>query len=235
VTKREDDLTVAIVDSLKSSPRSKHDVDLIVRWQIDVLRKVIKGATAFGERADNKRYGREIEALARELVQKLDVMPSGTHQALVASSTYSGLPTSAWPYPEDADWEAIQRYSEGLRAHLVALQAGAAAIKAHKVGYYHTIDKTKRFCAGSAFDLMIGLEAGVPTHGDPLRFIANSLFQIITPGDEDRDLRGQCDDILARWRKYPDRLQKHTKQLRHDFSQMIAEKSDSSVVSINGD
>jgi hypothetical protein len=221
--KKRDALIDVIVGNLKASPRSRHDVDLIVRAVIDDLNGVLKNALAgepsLGVQAVNKRYGREVEALTRSLLKKLYALPEGTLRALMSLSAYSGQSIPKWP--ENWDWEMIKRYSEVMRSHLVALQAGATTIRSEKIGYYHNVGYTKRFCAGAAFDLMTGLEAGTPTQGDPLLLIANTLFEIVT--GKERDLRGQCEDVLAHWRDNPDRLRENAERLRHDFTRMIAE------------
>jgi hypothetical protein len=221
-----------VVDSLGSSRYSRGEIDFIVRWQIDQLKSVLENAPSFGEQAVNREYAKAIGALAGKLQKKIEGAPEGTHMALLVFTAYppSHLQTTR---PEDLDYGAIERWGGMVAEVLRKLQAGCAEIANNRIGDYHTLDRPKHFCAAQAFDLMIGLEAGEPTNGDPLRFITNSLYEIVAPEEvrqwqrhhkeeEKPDLRAQCEKVLANWRSDPVHLQRHSEQLRQSFAGMIA-------------
>jgi hypothetical protein len=231
VNRPRDDLTALIVDSIKSSPYSRADVDVIVRSQVDILVAVLGNEPSFGRQAENKQHGGEIEQLARQLQRKFKAMPEGTLRALSVFSAYSGLPT---PRAENIDFAMVERFERLLRSALESLEAGAHAIKESKIGDYHTLDRTKHFCARTAFEILVGLKADEPTNGDPFRLIANSLFEIVAPDEvrdwqrrykERPDLRSQCEKVISNWRNDPDYLRRHSEHLRHCFAEMIAQKS----------
>jgi hypothetical protein len=130
------------------------------------------------------------------------------------------------------------RYGNVLLMALQDLQNGCAIILdsryKNKVGDYHTLDKTKLFCAAEAFNLMVGLDAGRPANGNPFQSITNSLFEIVAPAEakawrsdhkDPPDLRTQCARVLANWRKDPAYLRSHTEELKLAFAGMIAQKS----------
>ncbi len=224
-----------IVDSIKGSPRSWSEVDLIVRRQIEDLKSVLAAPPAWGKQADNKQYGDEIGKLVRTILKKLDGMPEGSLRALSAFSAYA---RETMPRAENLDLDRIELYERVLRSALEDLALGANAVKQYKIGDYHTLDRTKHFCAATAYEILIGLEAEEPTSGDPFRFIANSLFQIVAPDEvrawrrahkEDPDLRSQCEKVLSNWRSQPDLDRQHRAFLSNAFAGMIAQKTASSM------
>ena len=232
---KESALIESIVNNLKSGSHSQNDVGLIVRWQIDALRVVIARQPSFGMQAENKNYGSAIEPLVRNVLRKIKGMPEGTRRALLVFSAYSG---QQLPRPENLDFDLIARYERAVLSALEALQKGSATIKNNKIGGYHTLDRTKHFCAATGFELIVGLEAGEPTNGDPFRFITNSLFEIVVPEEvrewrrlykERPDLRSQCEKVLTNWRSDPAHKQLHSEGLRRGFAEMIAQKSASSM------
>lgn len=220
-----------VVDSLGSSRYSASEIELIVHWQIDQLKVVLENAPSFGEQAVNKQYARDIGKLAAKLQKKIEGAPAGTHLALLVFAAYppSHLQITG---PENLDYDAVERWGGMVAEVLRKLQAGCAEIADNRIGDYHTLDRSKHFCAAQAFELMIGLEAGEPTHGDPFRFITNSLYEIVAPEEvrqwhkdhngENPDLRAQCEKVLANWRSDPAGLQRHSEWLRRSFSGMIA-------------
>jgi hypothetical protein len=235
VTRSRDRHIDLIVDSIKSSPYSRSDIDRVVRSQVDVLAAVLSNEPSFGRQAENKNHGSEIEKLAHQLQRKFKAMPEGTLRALSVFSAYAGLPM---PPAEAVDFAMVERYELLLRSTLEALETGARAIKESKIGDYHTLDRTKHFCAATGFEILAGLKADEPTNGDPFRFIANSLFEIVAPDEvqdwhrrykERPDLRSQCEKVLSNWRKEPELLGRHSEHLRRNFAEMIAQKSASSM------
>jgi len=229
VTSREQ-LTAAVIDCLRMSCAHPRDaVATIVHYEINSLESVISDEPSFGRQSENKNYGKEIKGLTQKLLRKIEGAPIGTRRSLSVFSAYSGLQL---PRPEQLDWELIERYEETLRSSLQALREGASKMQEHRIGDYHTLDRTKHFCAANAFDLIVGLEAGEPTNGDPFRFISNTLYEIVAP-DESRkwrkdhegeppDLRSQCEKILGNWRRDPAHVQRHAERLKRSFAGMIA-------------
>jgi hypothetical protein len=232
---RRDELSAVIVDSIKSCPYSRRDVDRIVRSQVDVLIAVLANEPSFGRQAENKRHGGEIEQIARQLQRKFKGMPEGTLRALSVLSAYSGQPL---PPADKVDFAMVERYEVLLLSTLKALEAGAHAMRENKIGDYHTLDRKKHFCAATGFELLVGLKANRPTNGDPFRLITNSLFEIVAPDEvrdwqrrhkERPDLRAQCEKVLANWLSDPAHLDSHTERLRLEFAGMIGQKSSLSL------
>lgn len=234
MTTREE-LIASIVDNLKLSPHSRSDIAIIVTWQVDVLQAVIAGEPSFGRQAENNEYGSEIDPLVRRLKRKLAGMPDGTRRALLVFSAYAGQQI---PRPENLDFALIERYERAVMSALDALEAGCAVLTNNRIGDYHTLDRTKHFCAATGFDLMVGLQAGQPTNGDPFRIITNLLFEIVAPDEvhdwrrrykKDPDLRSHCEKVLSNWRNDQPYLKGHTDWLRSGFAEMIGQKSASSM------
>ena len=235
-------LIASIVDNLKEkSPHKRSDVDFIVRWQVDLLKRIIAAPPSWGWAADNLEHAKRVGTLARELQRVLEGAPDGTHLTLLTFGAYASRPQM--PDPEEvAASNVVDRFWNLLKAALQDLQKGCAVIldpkNKNRIGDYHTLDRTKHFCAASGFELMVGLEAGQPTNGDPFRSIANSLFEIVAPKEiearrrkhkDDVDLRTQCQKVLSNWRKNPANLQRHAEELKRTFAGMIAQKSHSSL------
>ena len=200
-----EDFVPAIADALQASPFSRSEVEQAARRQIDVLREWLQ-ERPFGGRADNKQYAKEVESLARQLQQKLEGAPEGTRRILFTFAFYG----RKVPRPENVNHVAVEKYRKECLARLKRIRTGCAVISAEPVGDYHTVDVTKGLCAGAAFSLMIGVDAGRPTNGDPLRVIANLLFEAVAPDrveewrehhrGEAPDLRRQCQEVLKHQR-----------------------------------
>jgi hypothetical protein len=59
-------------------------------------------------------------------------------------------------------------------------------------------DRRKELCAGCAFDLIVGLDAGSPANykeDSPLRVLAGLLYDTASPPD----LKHQCAAVTAHW------------------------------------
>jgi hypothetical protein len=232
VTKAQE-LVASIVDNLKASPHGRSDVDRIVAWQVDVLKRVIVAEPSFGWQAENLKYANDVKSLAHKLQRKLEGAPAGTRRTLLAFGAYASLPQMPDPV-EIASSDTTERYGGTLLTALHDLQMGCSTIldpkNKNKIGDYHTLDRTKHFCAATGFELMVGLEAGQPTNGDPFRSITNSLYEIVVPdAKSDLDLRTQCEKVLSNWRKDPAYLKRHIEALKQAFAGMIAQKSTSSM------
>ena len=130
------------------------------------------------------------------------------------------------PRPERVNHVAVEKYRKEFLARLKQIQTGCTIVSEEPIGDYHTVDVTKVLCAGAAFSLMIGLGAGRPTNGDPLREIANLLFEAVAPDrvnewrehhrGEVPDLRRQCQEVLKhqRGRSKADLERERTRLLR---------------------
>jgi hypothetical protein len=216
-----------ITDHLRSSPYSRNQVEMAVRWQVGALQQAITQAPSWGMQATNKEYAEVVSTLIRELRQKIEGAPPGTDTALLVAGLYGGR----LPRPEKIDWVAVERYRAAFLAGLNSMQRGCAAVA--RMGDYHTLDPAKHQCANSALELIVGLEAGRPANTDnsPLRVIANSLFELVAPErvaewlkthKEPPDLRTQCDEARKHWLGHPD-LKQHCQELRVAwFTGMIA-------------
>ncbi len=205
-----DELVATIVDHLKSKTYSPSQVQKAVRYQISITQEAA-GGTLFGWQAENKDYAKDVSSLAHELQQKLEGSPDGTSRSLFLFALYR----QTVPHPDDVDYVAVELYRMAFLSKLKELQAGCALISAENIGDYHRVDVPKRLCAGAACSLMIGLDAGKPTNGDPFRVITNLLYEIVAPEHvaewrrryaqdaefrqrhgETPDLRGQCGEVL---------------------------------------
>jgi hypothetical protein len=235
-----DDLMAAIVDGLTGSPYKRHDRNLIVQSQVRDLECVIAGEPSWGRQAENLDYAKRVRSLAQKLQRTLEGAPVGTRRVLLAFGANSSRPQMPDPV-EVAASDTPKRFGKLLLTTLQDLQNGCAVLldpkNKNKIGDYHTLDRTKHFCAATGYELMIGLEAGQPTNGDPYRFITNSLFEIVAPKEarewrkrhkERADLRSQCEKVLSHWRDDPAK-QRHTEWLRRSFAEMITQKSKSSM------
>lgn len=231
----------SIVNDLKASPHKPRDVYTVVCRQVDVLKAVLAGQPSFGKQAENRKYAEDVASLVKKLLQKIEGAPEGTQRTLLAVGAHSYLP--AMPRAlEIAVSGTVERYKVHLLTALKDLRNGCAIIldpKNKKVfGDYHTVDRTKLFCAATGFELMVGLEAGKLTNGKTFRSITNSLYEIVAPKEAeawrrdhegDLDLRAPCQTVLSDWRKDPAYLQEHTEILKLAFAGMIAKKSGSSM------
>jgi hypothetical protein len=205
-----------IADHLQSNRYSRSQVEAVVRRQFDSLLTVIKSSPLFGIKAENREYADAIALLARKLQQKIEGAPEGTDTALFVAALYSRHLQDI--RPEDINWHALGRYRKLFFSGLKAMQQGCAIVANPKnnMGDYHTPDRTKRHCASSAFELMVGLEAGRPAssgENSPLRIIANTFFEAVSPERvaerielhrKKPDLRTQCEDVLKHWRARPE-------------------------------
>jgi hypothetical protein len=234
------DLITSIVHDLRASPHQRSDISSIVHGQVEVLKTILSGQPSFGWAAENLEYAKKVRSLSQKLQRTLDGAPDGTRLTLLAFGAYSSRPEM--PHPEEiVASNAVEIYRSVLLTALQDLQKGCATIldpkNKNKIGDYHTLDRTKHFCAATGFELIIGLEAGQPTNGDPFRSITNSLYEIVAPAEVkawrsnhgEIDLRTQCEKVLTNWHKDPAYLQQHTKILKLAFAGMIAQKFASSM------
>jgi hypothetical protein len=237
VSKREE-LIASIVDSIKSSPHSRSDIESIVGWQADVLATLLTRQPSFGRQAENKQYGVEVEKLARQLQRKIKTMPEGSWRLISTVSSYAYFDRPLPSNQASTDFDMVHRFENALESVLKALEVGSRVTKESKAGDYHRLDRTKHFCACTGFEILIGLGADEPTNGDPYRHITNLMYEIVAPDEaqewrkrfkKDPDLRSQCEKVISEWRSDAGGFEQHRQFLKHSFAGMIAQKSASSM------
>jgi hypothetical protein len=231
-------LIASIVDSIKSSPHCRADIERIVEWQAKDLSSLLAREPSFGRQAENRQYGADVEKLARELQRKIKAMPEGSWRLISTVSSYAYFDRPIPSNQASTDFGMVDRFETALKSVLEALEVGSRVTKESKGGDYHTLDRAKHFCACTGFEILIGLEADEPTNGDPYRHVANLLYEIVAPDEardwrkrknERPDLRAQCEKVIAQWRSDPALLERHRQFLRLSFAGMIAQKSASSM------
>jgi hypothetical protein len=229
-----------IVDQLHSKTYLKTDVKAAVRIELEyVLPIELAKAPLFGKQADNQKFAEDVGGLVRKLLRKLEGAPVGTRNVIyiLASRTEH----ERWSLG-DPNSPAAKHFKEKLQKVLADLQRGCADILRNKgtIGDYHTLDRAKQLCAGCALDLIVGLDAGKPTNStrlSPIRIISRNLYEAIAGGrsakwlKSSQDLREQCVDVIAHWRRLSDADRRaHIDQLWSNWEStgMIARKSGSS-------
>jgi hypothetical protein len=234
-------LVASIVDHLKASPHPQSDVSSVVRQQVETLKTILTRQPSFGWAAENLEYAKKVRSVSQKLQRTLEGAPDGTRLTLFAFGAYASR--SEMPHPEEiVAADTVERYANTLLTALHDLQNGCAKIldpsNRNEIGDYHTFDRTKHFCAAIGFELMVGLDAGQPTSGDPFRSITNNLYEIVAPKEAKArrqnhndvpDLRTHCEKVLSNWRKDPDYLRQHVEIWKLAFAGMMAQKSASSM------
>jgi hypothetical protein len=142
VSKRED-LISSIVDSIKSTPHCRFDIELIVTSEIDSLAAVLAREPSFGRQAENKKYADEIEHLARQMLLKLKTASEGSVRLLSVLNAYSG---SILPQAKNIDFGLVRRFEHMLGSVLESFETGAGAIKDNRLGDYTCDDGAARSC-----------------------------------------------------------------------------------------
>ena len=208
------DFVAVIADHLISRRFSRAQVEAAVRKEITDLASLFVDKEPFlGWRAENQEHAKEIAKILRKLQQKLNGAPKGTQMALFAFGRYG----NEIARPQDMDWEEVARYKIRFFFYLESMGRSCSIIGKNPIGTYHTADQEKQRCATSALLLMMGLNAGEPassSENSPLRLIANALFETAcheraaewrgAHKGESADLRRQCGEALADWRKRPE-------------------------------
>lgn len=237
MSKRED-LIASIVDSIKSSPHCRSDIESIVGWQADVLATLLTRQPSFGRQAENREHAADIEKLARQLQRKMKTMPEGSWRLISTVSSYAYFDQPIPSKQDQTNFDMVERFETALSSALQALEVGSRLTRESKAGDYHTLDRTKHFCACTGFEILIGLEADEPTNGDPYRHVTNLMYEIVAPDEarewrkrfkKDPDLRTQCEKVIAEWRSHPANLEKHRQFLKLSFAGMMTQKTASSM------
>jgi hypothetical protein len=204
-----------VASLLPSALYSKAVVREIVRFEIESnLPRQIKHPLSFGVKSENRAFAREIDDLAGKLLRKIETMPPGSRDALMILAS-QGEP-EAWSL-HDANSPAAKTFRGKLNKVLSDLRDGCENMLAGDVGDDAKRDRRKEICAGCAFDLIVGLDAGKPVNSSeasPLRVLAGLLYDFAKPPD----LKHQCADIIAQWHQMSDTEQRaHIDKLRTDW------------------
>jgi hypothetical protein len=207
-----------VASLLNSSIYSKAEARKIVRLEIRFnMPMQIRRAYCFGVKSVNREYAGDIDSLARNLLQKIEGMPSGSRDALMI------LASKTEPEPwslHDPNSPAAKAFREKLHKVLTDLRGGCGDVLANDVGDDARRDRSKEICAGTAFDLIVGLDAGKPVNYDeasPLRVLAGLLYDYTDPPD----LKHQCVAIIAHWRQMPaEQKQAHIDTLRAGWEKL---------------
>ncbi len=237
-----DEIVDTIALHLRSQKYSRSQVEAVARIELEhFLPMQLAEPPLFGRQADNQKYAEEIEALAHDLLQKLEGAPKGTRDVMFIMASRGQRPS----WNPSINSPAAIHFKETLLTGLAALQRGCNDIRRNKsgIGDHHNRDRAKQLCAECAIDLIVGLEAGEPTNSDrssPIRVISGVLFEVTAPErsaywlkkkKRRPDLREQCVEVVARWRGMSDADRTaHIDRLwsNWEFTGMTARKSASS-------
>lgn len=209
-----------VASLLNSSIYSKAETRKIVRLEIKFnMPMQIRQTYCFGVKSVNREYAGDIDDPARNLLQKIDGMPSGSRNALMI------LASKTEPEPwslHDPNSSAAKAFREKLHKVLNDLRGGCGDVLANDVGDDARRDRAKEICAGAAFDLIVGLDAGKPVNYDknsPLRVLAGFLYDFTNP--DPPDLKHQCAAVIAHWRQMSaEQKQAHIDILRADWEKL---------------
>jgi hypothetical protein len=198
-----DETIDGIAGLLHSAIYSKADVRKIVRVEITAkLPRQIDQPYCFGVKSTNRRYAKDIDDLAGKLLKTLDRMPSGSRDAFMILAS-KGEP-EAWS-PLDASSPAAKAFRQRLWKTLTDLRSGCGDIcdPNNDIGDDLKRDRRKEICAGCAFDLIVGLDAGTAANykeDSPVRVLAGLLYDAANPPD----LKHQCAAVIAYWHSLSD-------------------------------
>ena len=196
------DYIAAIIDELKSQTFKRNQIELAVRREIELLTDADDSEHIhLGRQTENLKYADEISELLRELLKKINSAPEGTQQALYSWGLYREKFK-----PPAIDWHEVGRYKLRFLFYAESMGQACSLIKRTKFGTHHNVKPMKRHYAQSAFNLIVGLDAGRPTNSSensPLRIIASHLCTVVAPTDEGGDLRLQCEEVVSYWRHQP--------------------------------
>jgi hypothetical protein len=111
-----EEIVESIVDHLPSNTYSRSKIAAVVRFELEhVLPLQIAEPPIFGEQAVNKQYAQEIDALAGNLLRKLEGIPKGTANSLfILASRREPMKWSKY----DPSSPAVKHFRQTLLADL---------------------------------------------------------------------------------------------------------------------